>query len=71
MPDCMQATVLVPMTVSVRRMRTLGSLAAAMRQRLQRQIDARRDDAAAIIAVAIDHVESGRGAEIDDDQRAA
>ncbi len=38
-------------------------------QRLQRQIGARRDDAAAVIAPRIDDVEIGRGAEIDDDQR--
>ena len=38
-------------------------------QRLDRQVDARRDGAAQIGAVGIYHVESGRGAEIDHHQR--
>ena len=37
-------------------------------QRVQRQVDAGRDDAAFIGARIIDHVEGGGGAEIDDDQ---
>ncbi len=38
-------------------------------ERLERQVDAGRDRAAAIVAVAIDHVEGRGGAEIDDDER--
>ena len=37
-------------------------------QRLERQVDPRRDDPALVGAFAVDHVERGRGAEIDHDQ---
>ena len=37
-------------------------------QRVEAEVDARRDDAALIGASEIDHVEGRRGAEIDDDQ---
>ena len=68
----MQATVLVPMTFSVRadRARSAASPRPAA-SACEREVDARRDHAAAVIAVVVDHVEGRRGAEIDDDQRPA
>ena len=59
----------VPITFSGGSTAIRGSLAAAMVQRLERQVDAGCDGAAAIAALVVHHVEGGGRAEIDDDQR--
>ena len=48
-----------------------GSCAAMPVERLDGEVDARRDHAALVAAVAIDDVEGGRRAEVDHDQRPA
>src|SRR5271169_2555376 len=63
MPDCMQATVLVPITLSGRWIGTLGNLAAA---RCSAWFD--RLIPGAMVALGVDDVEIGRRAEIDDDK---
>ena len=65
----MQATVSVPITCLAAARRRCAAAARRPLQRLDRQVDAGRDDAAAVVAVLVDHVEGGGGAEIDDDQR--
>ena len=70
MPISIWLSVVRPMTLSVSRRldgdaRQLGGGAD---QRIERQVDARRDDAALVGAASGDHVEGRRGAEVDDDQ---
>src|SRR3954471_3765834 len=48
----------------------LGQLGRALGQRLHRDLDARRDDAAQVLAARADRVEGQRGAEVDDHARA-
>ena len=70
-PACTLARVLVPMTRVGASRSTLESRAALREQRLGARLDARRDRAAQIGAVLGDHVDRGRGAEVDDDDRPA
>ena len=70
-PACTLSRVLVPMTragwleVDLRQPRGLGE------QRLGARLDPRGDRAAQVRAVGCDDVDRGRGAEVDDDDRAA
>ena len=69
MPAWIDSVVVRPMAWAGRSNSTRASREGAGEQRLRGDAHARRDRAAQVVAVGVDRVEHGGGAEVDDDQR--